>query len=379
MIGKIRVDLNAIAQNAKRLRELVSPSKAAFVVKSNAYGHGLIPVARTVEPYAHRLCVYSVDEAVALRDAGLTREIFVMGPIGPSALDEVFVHNLEIALWDTGSYLHDIASAARRHNARARVHVKIDTGVARLGLESHDAADAIADYLRRPEIEIAGIFSHLAAAEELDSPFTLGQLRTFEDAVQGADAALQERGVHPIRHIAASAAAMLWPQTRLDMARIGIALYGLWPSEQTRIAMNGAAFDLVPALSMHSSLVAVRSIEAGTPVGYGCAYHAPRQTRIGVVPLGYADGIPRLLSNRGAFAIGGERAPIVGRVCMNMTMVDVGHIPGAQAGSPVTLLGRQGDALVSADDWAAWADTINYEIVARLRAELPREYITLAS
>lgn len=175
-----------------------------------------------------------------------------------------------------------------------------------------------------------------------------------------------------MRHIAASAAAMLWPKTRLDMARIGIALYGLWPSPQTRIAMNGAKFELEPALSFTTRLAVVREVEAGTPIGYGCTYHAPKATRIGVVPLGYADGIPRLLSNRGAFVAGGARCPIVGRVCMNMTMIDLAGAPQVKPGDPVTLIGSEGAASVTADDWGDWAETINYEIVTRLPEHLTR-------
>ena len=378
MIGHIRVSLDAIAHNARKLRELAAPARAAFVVKGNAYGHGIVEVARTVEPFAHRLCVYALQEAAVLRDAGITRPIFVMGPVPSQDLDEARARNVEIALWDTRSYLRAIVESARRRGERVPVHVKINTGTNRLGLEPQDTADAIEDYLRLPEIEIAGIFSHLAAAEELDSPFTLGQLETFNNALQGVDELLQSSGIHPLRHIAASAAAMLWPQTRLDMVRIGIALYGLWPSPQTRAAMNGAHFDLQPALSLHSSLAAVRSVEPGTPIGYGNSYHAPKRTRIGVVPLGYADGIPRLLSNRGAFLVGGRRCPIVGRVCMNMTMIDLEAAPEAKPGDDVTLLGRQNGAEVTADEWGGWAETINYEIVTRLPAELPRLYDPLS-
>ncbi|HET9097816.1 MAG TPA: alanine racemase [Candidatus Baltobacteraceae bacterium] len=379
MIGNIRVSLDAIAHNARALRDLVAPARAAFVVKGNAYGHGIVEVARTVEPFAHRLCVYSIEEAAALREAGITRPIFVMGPVQSGDLDEARARKAEIALWDTGSYLRAVIDSARKRGERAPVHVKINTGTTRLGLEPHDAHDAIEDYLRIPEIDLTGVFSHLAAAEELDSPFTLGQLDTFNRALEPAGELLQNSSVHPIKHIAASAAAMLWPQTRLDMVRIGIALYGLWPSPQTRVAMNGAKFDLQPALSLHSALAAVRGVEAGTPIGYGGSYHAPKRTRIGVVPLGYADGIPRLLSNRGAFLVGGERCPIVGRVCMNMTMIDLAAAPAAKPGDEVTLIGRQGAGEVTADQWGEWAETINYEIVTRLPAELPRTYQPLTS
>lgn len=377
MIGSVRISLDAIRRNARALRDLVAPARASFVVKANAYGHGLTEVARAVEPFAERLCVYSIDEAIELRDAGVTRPIFVMGPVESADLEEAVANKFEIALWDTNSYLRAVCQAARARHDRAAVHVKIDTGVARLGLHPRDAVDAIEDYARLPELDVAGIFSHLASAEELDSPFTMEQLGKFERVTQAADPVLQARGARPVRHIAASAAAMLWPQTRLDMVRVGIALYGLWPSPQTRVAMNGAQFELEPALSFHTRIVAVREVEAGTPIGYGSSYHAPKRSRIAVVPLGYADGIPRLLSNRGAFVVAGTRCPIVGRVCMNMTLIDVGAAPGAKPGDAVTLIGGEGDTAVSADDWAQWAETINYEIVSRLPSELRREYHTL--
>ncbi|MBV9148839.1 MAG: alanine racemase, partial [Candidatus Eremiobacteraeota bacterium] len=203
---------------------------------------------------------------------------------------------------------------------------------------------------------------------------TLTQLATFERALAPVQNALTAQ-TRAIRHIAASAAAMLWPQTRLDMVRVGIALYGLWPSPATREAMEESALTLTPALSYTSSLVEIRRLERGDPVGYGTTFHAPHEMRIGIVPVGYAEGVPRLLSNRGAFIVHGVRCPIVGRVAMNMTTIDVTAVPQAQPGDVVTMIGADGDAMVTADDWAEWADTINYEIVTRLPSELPREYI----
>jgi alanine racemase len=227
-------------------------------------------------------------------------------------------------------------------------------------------------YLQHRDLAVAGIFSHLAAAEEFDSPFTMLQLERFAKIVSRSAPSFEDLGTKPLEHIAASAAAMLWAQTRLDMVRIGIALYGLWPSEQTREAMNGAGLELVPALSYLTKLVATRSVAAGSPVGYGCSYHATHDMRLGVVPLGYADGIPRALSNTGAFVVDGVRCPIVGRVAMNATMIDITTAVAAHTGSRVTLIGHDGAASVTADDWARWDDTINYEIVARLPAHIPR-------
>ncbi len=369
MIGVARISIGALRANAQALRALVAPALTAFVLKSNAYGHGLVPIARTIEEYADAFCVYAVEEGLALREAAIKKPIMVLGPVPVERLDDALAQDLQITLWDDGTYRDTVANAARRRDARFRVHVKVDTGVRRLGLDPSLAPKAIARIARTPGIEIGGIFSHLAAAEELDSAFTLEQVATLESVVRAAR--LNGDG-RPLRHIAASAAAMLWPQTRLDLVRIGIALYGLWPSKQTQAAMP-ADFELRPALSFESRLIAVRKIEAGATVGYGATFRAPRPMRIGVVPLGYADGIPRALSNRGAFVVAGKRCPVVGRVCMNMTMLDLGAT-NARPGDRVVLIGRDNEAAVTAGDWADWAETINYEIVARLPAELPRTY-----
>ncbi|MEO6836679.1 MAG: alanine racemase [Candidatus Tumulicola sp.] len=374
MIGGLRISLAALRNNAKALRDLVGPKHAAFVVKSNAYGHGLVETALAVEPFATRLCVYAFEEGIGLRDGGVTAPILVLGPIAPDALNDVMAAKLEVALWDTGEFARKLAGAARRRQMRAPVHVKINTGLNRLGFEPHEVVDSIEDYLHVAEIEIAGVFSHLSSAEEMDSPSTMQQLEIFERALIPVEPLFQRHAVVPLRHIAASAAALLWPQTRLDMSRFGIALYGLWPSAQTREALGPGGIELQPALSYTSEVAVARSIPAGAPVGYGASFHAPRDMRIGVVPVGYADGVPRALSNRGAFLVDGAACPIVGRVAMNVTEIDLSLAPNARAGSMVTLIGRDGSARIGADDWAKWCDTINYEIVARLPGELPRAY-----
>ncbi len=361
--------------NAEALARLVGAQRAAFVLKSNAYGHGIAKTGLALEPFARYLCVYCVEEAAALRDAGVRGPILVLGPVPPDSLDAALAADAEIALWDTRSFFRDAAAAARKRSTTLRVHVKVNTGLNRFGLEPADVVDAIEDYLRVPEVRIAGIFSHLSSAEEIDSPYTMEQLARFERAVAQSEPVMKRRAAEPLRHIAASAAAMLWPQTRLDLCRFGIALYGLWPSAATREAMGKEALALEPALSMHSSLVVTRTIAAGEPVGYGNTFVAQAPTAIGVVPLGYADGIPRALGNRGAFLVEGVRCPIVGRVAMNTTTLDVSAAAAARAGSAVTLIGKQEEERVGADDWAQWAQTIAYEIVARLPESLPRKYL----
>jgi alanine racemase len=375
MIGVLRISLAALRHNGQVLCRLMGQQRAAFVVKGNAYGHGLLATARAIEPLAARLCVYSVEEAFALRAGGIAAPILVMGPIPPEALDEAVAAHLELALWNVDDFAQRLASAASRRATRTFVHVKVNTDLNRLGVEPDELRGAVERLGSFSEIALRGIFSHLAAAEEIDSPYTMHQLGAFERALVGVKPLLDRSELAPIRHIAASAAAMLWPQTRLDMARFGIALYGLMPSPQTSAAMKERPLDLRPALSYVSELIVVRTVAAGASVGYGGSFHAPHEMRVGVVPAGYADGVPRALSNRGAFVVDGALCPIVGRVAMNMTQIDLSNAPRAHAGSEVTLIGTDGESAVSADDWAAWCDTINYEIVTRLPEQLPREYV----
>ncbi len=358
-----------------RMRNLVAPSKLAGVVKANGYGHGIVEVALALEGIASRLCVYSLQEAVALRDGGVTAPILILGPIAPADLPAAHQTGAAVTLWDTGNYVLALATVGRRRHSPFPVHVKINTGVARLGLAIKDAADAIEDYLRMPGLSVQGVFSHLASAEELDSSFTLAQLSAFEKVLAPVRARLKGTENTCVAHIAASAAAMVWPQTRLDMARVGIALYGLWPSAQTREAMREGGLTLEPALSLRSKLVAAQRVWAGEPVGYGGSYHVSNDSTIGILPIGYAEGVPRSLSNRASFVVNGRRCPVVGRICMNMTMIDITGVREVHPGSVVTLIGNDGQQSVTADDWANWAGTINYEILSRLPSELPRSYL----
>ena len=363
--ARLEIDLEAIRSNAAAITSFVAPARFGAVVKANAYGHGIVEVARALDDRVARFCVYEVSEAALLREAGITSPILILGPIESSDLEVAHACDAQITLWDTGTYARRVASVARRRERPFGVHVKIETGVTRLGLAPWEASAAFAQYASTPELRIEGAFSHLAAAEELDSDFTLVQLARFTEALRGAP---------PLtRHIAASAAALLWPQTRLDLVRVGIALYGLWPSPETRARLRDAV-PLVPALRWTTQLVSVRDVAPETSIGYGRTYRTTTQTRVGVIPIGYAEGIPRAASNRGAVLVDGTRCPIVGRICMNMTMIDVTGVTKAEPGTPATLIGTDGDAVLRAEDWADWAETIDYEIVTRLPRELPRVY-----
>ncbi|MGH7707717.1 MAG: alanine racemase [Vulcanimicrobiaceae bacterium] len=372
MIGAIEVDLGAIRRNVARLRALVAPARLAIVVKADAYGHGLVRIARAAAPLVDALCVYRASEALALRAGGVSAPILILGPVEPVELPQALAAHAAVPVWSSGAYVRDLERAARAAGSPFTVHVKIETGLNRLGVSVDAAAAAILALRERPELRVGGAYTHLAAAEELESAYTHEQLRQFETAL----APLASTRLPPklTRHAAASAAAILYPNLRLDLVRAGIASYGLWPSAATRAAARGA-IELEPALSYRSQLVAVRDVPAGSAVGYGCSFITERISRIGVLPLGYAEGIPRALSNRGAVAIDGRPAPIVGRVCMNMSFIDVTEIPTARPGSRVTLIGADGETRVAADDWANWAQTINYEIVARLPSAIPRVYV----
>jgi alanine racemase len=367
----VDVDRGALRRNVARLRDLARPAQFMAVIKANAYGHGLVPIAEALAGDADVLGVYRADEALAVREAGVTTPLLVLGPVDSADIAALHAAGVAIPLWDVRGFRSDVARVARAQGRPFAVHVKVETGVARLGLPHSYAAAAIAEILDDAALRLDGVFTHLAAVEELESAFTLTQLERFDTAIGPVAAALRAGGTR--LHAAASAAIMLFPRARLDLVRAGIATYGLWPSAATQTAL-AQPFELEPALGWRTALVVVRDVPAGTPVGYGCTYETTRQSRIGVLPIGYAEGIPRAVSNRGAVLVGGRRAPIVGRVCMNMTMVDVTDVPNAHPGQTVTLIGRDGDSRLGAEDWADWAGTIAYEIVARLPAEIPRTY-----
>jgi alanine racemase len=373
--AELAIDLGAIKKNVARLAAFAAPARYSAVVKANAYGHGLVPVARALEDDVSGFCVYRADEAQTMRDSGVDAPILVLGPVDARDLAALAVARVSIALWSEGAFRRDAARAGAT-TERLRVHAKIDTGVTRLGLDCERATATLASYLGDPGLDVRGVFTHLAAAEELESSFTLAQLDRFTQALAPLGVVLAERGV--LRHAAASAAAILYPKLRLDLVRAGIATYGIWPSEETEAAMRGV-LELEPALAWTTELVVVRDVEAGRSVGYGCSFHTERASRIGVIPIGYAEGVPRAFSNNGSALTHGRRIRFVGRVCMNMSFVDVTDVPEARPGSRVTLVGRDGEETIDANACASAAGTIGYELVARLPAEMPRRYVQAAS
>jgi alanine racemase len=361
----VEVDLGAIAHNTRAIKRHIGPDVALIaVVKANAYGHGAVEVARTALAHgADRLAVARVGEGVALREAGFAAPILVMNYATLSDVEAGLAHDLTLTVteWATAQRVSQQAAA---RGITAPIHVKVDTGMGRFGLLP-DETLPFCDRLRSlPALEIEGIFSHFAAADALDKTYTWEQFRRFErvlDQLKGAGFRI------PLRHIANSAAALDLPKTHLDAVRVGIALYGLRPSAEVEPAVS-----LRPALALKSRVARVRTLPAGASISYGRTHIAPRAMSVALVPVGYGDGYHRLLSNCGAVLIRGQRAPIVGRVCMDQFVVDVSQIGGVTVDDEVVLIGSQGEDRITAEEVARWAETINYEVTTALLPRAPR-------
>jgi alanine racemase len=347
---EIRPD--ALVANARALAARVSPSALCAVIKSNAYGHGLVPVGKALSEagIVHlRLGVFTPAEAYELRDARVAAPLIVLGPQDDADIERLSRLEVELALTD------DLDAA--RYRKGAVVHVKIDTGVGRFGGTTSGALKTI-ELCKSAGVRVAGVYSHLANAEDLDERFTASQLERLLAVPAPAGA---------LRHIAASAAAIMWPATRLDMVRCGIALYGYWPSEAVRAADSARGLKIEHALRWFAPVVQVRDVPEGTTVGYGCEFVAKRPSTIAVLPLGYADGLPRAAGS-GALSVrvGDVTAPVAGRICMNACMVDVTDVrPNVARGDVAEL---------DIDDVAQAAGTIAYEVLARLPESLERIY-----
>jgi len=366
------VDLSAITHNIAELSRVSRPARLMAVVKANAYGHGAVRIARqSLAAGAQSLGVARIDEAIRLREAGLEAPILIFGYTPPALADILLDQELTTMVASLES-AQALSEAAVSRGAKVRVHLKVDTGMGRLGLVAGDARpeDAMAaalEIVRLPGLVPEGIFTHFATADSADKTYAREQFERFLALLDR----LRGEGVEfPVRHAANSAAIIDLPETHLDLVRAGIALYGLAPSAEVDLQR----VDLRPALTLKARIVHLKQVPAGFKVSYGTTYTAPQPTVIATVPLGYADGYSRRLSSRGSMLVGSQRAPIAGRVCMDMTMLDVGGIRGVAVGDEVVAFGRQGTASLTADEIAETTGTLNYEVVARLTARVPRRY-----
>ena len=358
------VSLAALRHNCRRVRELVGPGVSVLaVVKADAYGHGAVPAARTfLEAGAWGLGVSSVAEAVELRRAGIVAPVLVLGGVFAGDEDDVVAHELAVALWDAARACA-LDAAARAAGRVVPVHVKIDTGMTRLGLDVGAVAEFAALVRDLPGLEVAGVFSHFASADAVDTAPARAQAARFEAAVETLAAA----GVRPpLVHLANSAAVLAAPAAHFTMVRPGIMLYGYPPAPHL-----AARAGVVPAMQLRTAIAQTRRVPAGTPVSYAGTFVTSRPSTIAALPVGYADGYHRLASNRAQMVVRGRRVPVAGRVCMDHTMVDVTDVPDARTGDRVVLFGDG----VGADELAGWCETIAYEVLTSVGRRVPRVYV----
>ncbi|WP_297722423.1 alanine racemase [Intestinimonas sp.] len=357
------VDLGRLARNYHALRDLTEPDcKFLGVVKANAYGHGAVPVARKLEELgADYLAVACLDEAVELRTAGIGLPLLILGVTPVEYADVLMEYEITQTVGDLET-AQALSAAGTAAGQRVRVHLKVDTGMSRLGfLWSQGAEEDIRRVYALPGLDCEGIFTHFADADG-DEAYTMAQFTRFLDLLD----ALKEEGVtFPIRHCAASAAVLNYPCTHLDMIRPGIALYGHYPAPGMEHTCP-----LEPVMTLKTRVAAVRTLPAGTPVSYGCTHVLGRDSRLAVLPVGYADGYFRLFSDQLAVEVRGGKAPLVGRVCMDMCMADVTDLMEVQPGDETTLYGNN----VPVEVGAALAGTIPYELLCDVSPRVPRLY-----
>ncbi|MDF9408015.1 alanine racemase [Pelotomaculum isophthalicicum JI] len=363
------INLDAIANNVREIRRVTkSTAKILAVVKANGYGHGAVEVSRVaLANGATWLGVARISEGVALREAGLEAPVLVLGYIPPEQAVEVVRHRLSQAVY-TREMALVLAEAAARGGTRAKVHIKVDTGMGRIGLVSGpDIVDEILRLAKTPYLEVEGIFTHFANADA-DKNYTKMQLERFLDITE----ALRKSGLDiPLKHAANSPALMEMPETHLDMVRAGIIVYGLNPSDR----LKHTGLKLYPAMNLKAKVAYVKTVPAGFKVSYGCTYTTAKPTVIATLPLGYADGYPRSLSSKGEVLLNGRRRPVIGRVCMDQIMVDAGNDSHIKMGDEAVLIGRQDDEEITADDIAMKLGTINYEVVCMISLRVPRIYV----
>ncbi len=371
---KATVDLKAIAANVQALRRITDPGARLMVaVKANGYGHGAVEVSRVaLASGADALGVARIEEGIELRRAGIGASILIFGPTAGHWAPKLAAYGLTASV---SSYeaARDLAAHVPA-GKQIRVHAKIDTGMGRLGIVVQDDPPqaAVAEVGRiqtLQELVLEGVFTHFASADSAAKEFARLQFRRFDRFLKF----MEQSGLKVnLRHAANSGAIIDMPETHLDMVRAGISVYGLYPSDE----VDRRRVELKPAMTLKSTIVHLKQVPAGFAVSYGSTWRSPKPTTIATVAVGYADGYSRALSNCGRMLVRGRVAPVVGRVCMDLTMLDVGHIPGVAVGDEVVLIGTQAKEEISADQVAALMNTINYEVVSALTARVPRVYLT---
>ena len=368
----VEVDRKALEANLRAFRKRIGKAKLCMVVKANAYGHGIVPVANIAnENEVDWFGVATLDEAEILRQAGINKTILILGYVNMKHLAEVVKQGYHLTVFNFEA-LQRLSAITKRFGKKAHIHLKLETGTHRHGIMEKDIL-TFGDYLNEhPELLVAGASMHFANIEDTtDHTYAMKQIDRFEHLV----GRLEADGIHPkIRHTACTAATILFTKTYFDMVRLGIGAYGCWPSRETFVSAKErkAGMSLRPALTWKTVIGQIKEVPTGSAIGYGGTYKTTRPTRIAILPMGYYEGYDRGLSNGAYVLIRGKRGPVRGRVCMNVMMVDVTDIPEARLEDEVVLLGSQGEETIPAEQMASWAGTINYEILSRINPELPR-------
>ncbi len=369
--GYAVVKLDAIKQNVKNIKKQIGPDKKlTAVIKADAYGHGALRIVQMLDGMdeVYGYATATAEEAFELTDAGIHKPILVLNYTFPYSYRHIVENDIRITVFRSDE-LKDLNETAAKLHKKAKVHIKLDTGMGRIGVTPDDAGlKFVKECLSMPNLEVEGIFSHFAKADEEDKSFAFEQLSLFNAFTKRVKDELHFD--IPIKHISNSAAICDISEAGLDMCRAGIILYGLKPSDETGFEK----LDLTPALSLYSHVIYVKECKDGTPVSYGSTYKCEGTRRIATIPIGYADGYPRSLSNKGYVLIHGKRANVLGKICMDQFMVDVTDIPDVTEGDLVTLIGRDGDSEILLDDISALSGRFNYEFACCLGNRIRRIY-----
>ena len=373
-IERVEIAKRALVGNIGEFRRLIGPRrKFLAVVKANAYGHGLLEVAGiAVAAGVDWLGVNSVEEGTALRRAGIEAPVLVLGYAPFDSLEEAVAGDLRLTVYNRETIVRLAVLAVRLHRT-VRLHIKVETGTWRQGVDPKDLAAFVRDIRSRPGLAVEGLSSHFANIEDTTKhDYPRRQLAVYRSAIRDLEAGGPRI---PLRHMSCTASTILFPEPGFNLARVGIGLYGLWPSKETYLSClleRKEPLSLEPVLSWKAGIAQIKKVPAGADIGYGCTYRTTRPTRLAVVPVGYYDGYDRGLSNAAHVLVRGRRAPVRGRVAMDFFMADVTDVPGAGLEDQVTLLGADGRERITAEDLAALAGTISYEILARINPLVPR-------
>ena len=360
------IDMDALRFNVRKMQSLKPGMKTLVVIKADAYGHGAVEIARRIDSLADYYGVATIDEAEELRLAGVNKPILIIGYTASEDFDRLLKYDITQAVYDV-SECEKLSWMALSKDRTAKVHIKVDTGMSRIGFPADENGVKEAIKLKNMKgLCIEGIFTHYAKADEMDKSYAKKQKDRFLSFIHG----MEERGVEfAIKHIDNSAGTMELPDKEFDMFRMGIVTYGLYPSDEV-----SKDIEIRPVMSLKCHVAHVKTVPAGVGVSYGWTYVTCRDTRIATITCGYADGYPRALSNQGRVLIHGEYAPIIGRVCMDQIMVDVSEIPDVKVGDEVTLIGREGKNVITMEEVAAPAASFNYELCCNIARRVPRVY-----